>query len=139
MPEGVPFQTLALDEVPEDWVNSMPGQCLIAIHVALQKNSAEALANRDIAKLLGGGEVIGSVMSGGARVWTTFQLCEDGFSRIIAQDADLSPFQLGRLVQRLLEVETYRMMSLLALPLAQDTARDIAHTHKELRDIIRTC
>jgi len=137
-PEAVPFQTLAVDRVPEDWINSLPGQCLVAIHVALQKSQAEALVNRQLASLLGGGEVIGSIMSSGAKVWTTFQLCDDGFSRIIVEDAELSPFQLGRLVQRLLEVETYRMMSLLALPLAQDTARDIAHTHKELRDIIRT-
>jgi len=40
-----------------------------------------------------------------------------------ACDRDLTPRQAGRTLQRLLEIETYRMMAMLALPLAREQAR----------------
>ena len=61
----------------------------------------------------------GAVVAGGAAaVWTDFRLHGDGFVRVLAEDRGLSERQAGRLVQRLLEVETYRTAALLGLPLA---------------------
>ncbi|MCK5040644.1 MAG: DUF3422 domain-containing protein [Sphingomonadales bacterium] len=135
-PSEQPFETTAIDRVPDNWLAKLPGECLVAIHVTLQTTDTRERANRDIAKILSSGEVIGSTMSGGARVWTDFHLHGDGYSRIIVQDANLSPFQLGRLVQRLLEIETYRMMALLGLLPARETAPEISSVDHKLSKII---
>ena len=39
----------------------------------------------------------------------------DGFGRILVCDLDLSEFQVGRTLQRLLEMDTYRILALLSL------------------------
>jgi uncharacterized membrane-anchored protein len=135
-PDDEPFKSTAIERVPDNWLADLPGQCLVAIHVALETADKPQRANRDIAILLGQGEVIGSLVSDGAKVWTNFQLNDDGFSRILIQDNELSPFQLGRLVQRLLEIETYRMMALLGLLPARETAPEISSIDKKLSKII---
>jgi uncharacterized membrane-anchored protein len=47
----------------------------------------------------------------------------------------LSKRRLGRLVQRLLEIETYRMMASLGLPVARATAPALAQAEQELADL----
>ena len=47
----------------------------------------------------------------------------------------MTPLQTGRMVQRLLEIETYRMMTLLALPVAQALSPRLAEMGQELADI----
>jgi len=56
----------------------------------------------------------------------------------------MNPRRLGRTVQRLLEIETYRMMALLGLPVAREVAatlrdaeRDLAHVADEIRSVAR--
>ncbi len=61
-----------------------------------------------------------SPQEGAARIWGTFKLHSDGFGRFMVQNHHMSNSQLGRLTQRLMEIETYRLMSLLALPVARE-------------------
>jgi uncharacterized membrane-anchored protein len=67
-----------------------------------------------------------------ATAWTDFRIHADGFGRVLLHDRGLGPRRAGRVVQRLLEVETYRMMALLALPLAREAAPEIARVEREL-------
>ncbi len=60
-----------------------------------------------------------SVDGGGAIVATDFRPDPGGFVRILLQDRGLTPSRAGALVQRLLEIETYRLLALLGLPEAQ--------------------
>ena len=61
-----------------------------------------------------------SPLEGAARILGSFQLHSDDFGRFMVLNHKMSNSQLGRLVQRLMEIETYRLMSLLALPLARE-------------------
>ena len=45
---------------------------------------------------------------------------------MLVQDHGLSPLRLGRVVRRIHEIETYRMMALLALPLARKVQAELA-------------
>ena len=74
-------------------------------------------------------------MSGGGYAWTDFHVHGDGFSRILVRDSGLSPYQVGRLVQRLLEIETYRIFALLSLPLARTAAAEISKIDHDLADV----
>ena len=63
--------------------------------------------------------LVGADSQNFAKVWTDFAIPPDGFGRVVVQDLGMQYQQAGRLVQRVLEIETYRMMALLGLPHAQ--------------------
>jgi uncharacterized membrane-anchored protein len=54
---------------------------------------------------------------------------------LLLAGADLSPRRLGRLVQRVLEIETYRMAALLGLPAARKAAAVLATAERELAEL----
>ena len=63
---------------------------------------------------------------------TDFRIHEDGFSRMLLMDVKMGKRQGGRIVARLLEIETYRMACLLALPVAREVALTVAKAEIEL-------
>ena len=64
--------------------------------------------------------IIGAKVTGGAAsVFTDFRIHVDGFSRFLIINHDLRSEQAGRLIQRLFEIEVYRVMALLAFPIAR--------------------
>jgi Uncharacterized membrane-anchored protein conserved in bacteria len=130
-----PFEETALALVPADWIERLPGERLVAAHLALVPKGAPEPGPEALAEFLSPDGLVGSRLSGQAAVaWTDFRLHGDGFSRILIRDMGLDGHQAGRLVQRLLEIETYRMMALLALPLAQELAPEIARIERDLAD-----
>jgi uncharacterized membrane-anchored protein len=52
---------------------------------------------------------------GAAEVWSDFKRDAKGFTRIVVVDHGLGPLRAGSLVQRLIEIETYRTLALLGL------------------------
>ncbi|GAC1340631.1 MAG: DUF3422 domain-containing protein [Acetobacteraceae bacterium] len=125
----------ALSVVPADWVAALPGELLVAVHVSLTApadGDPLAGATRWFARdaLVGA-----AVADDAATVFADFRIRESGFGRMLVQDRHLSPWQAGRVVQRLLEIDTYRMMALLALPVAQGLAPVIARCEHELAQI----
>ncbi|MBL6079112.1 DUF3422 domain-containing protein [Belnapia sp. T18] len=129
-----PFASPAIAALPPGWVQALPGELLVATHLALlpaDEAEPDALADR----LFAGNSLIGGTMSGGAaRVVTDFRI-HGGFSRILVEDIRTTPRQAGRLIQRLLEIDTYRMLALLALPLARDLGPPITASERKLAEI----
>ncbi|MFP5390432.1 MAG: DUF3422 family protein [Gammaproteobacteria bacterium] len=113
------FEMVPLRHVPQRWLESLSGKVMAATHVLLQK-SAETLAEMRAA--FAGNLLVGTDSQSLGRVWTDFAIAPDGFGRVVVQDLGMQYQQAGRLVQRVLEVETYRMMALLGLPHAQQSA-----------------
>ncbi|MES2324423.1 MAG: DUF3422 domain-containing protein [Pseudomonadota bacterium] len=110
------FDQVPLRHIPEKWLHSLNGTVMAATHVALHESDATL---DDMRKAFAGNLLVGSDSQSLARLWTDFAIAPDGFGRIIVQDLGMQYQQAGRLVQRILEVETYRMMALLGLPHAQ--------------------
>ena len=130
---GEPFAGMPVEAVPADWVRAIPGERLVATHVAVFGRDAGPPGADDLARWLHADFLAGSVVAGGAAsVWTDFRVHADGYGRIVVQDRGLAPRQGGRMVQRLLEIETYRMMALLALPMAREIGPRIGHADQEL-------
>lgn len=130
-----PFPTPPIEFVPKDWLAGLAGERIVAMHVALEPREAKARTIDDLYRLFGTDNIAGSRMSGGAaEAFTDFRLREDGFGRILVRDISLRPRQAGRLVQRLLEVETYRMMALLAFPRAREVGPKVTAIDRELAD-----
>ncbi|MHC8334286.1 DUF3422 domain-containing protein [Pseudomonas sp. LB3P25] len=62
----------------------------------------------------------GSCVGGGdAVVWSDFRLSEDGNNHILFINRRLNAYRQGRMIRRLLEIETYRMMASLSLTTAK--------------------
>jgi uncharacterized membrane-anchored protein len=75
---------------------------------------------RRIGELLGAGDFVGSRISDAeAAVFSSFRLDADGFGRFMVVDAGATATQLGRAVQRIIEIDVYRMMAMLAFPEAR--------------------
>jgi uncharacterized membrane-anchored protein len=70
-----------------------------------------------------------------AHALTDFAVDARGFTRMAIRVLDAPPLEAGRLAQRLLEVETYRSMALLGLPLARAVAPDVSRMEEKLSDI----
>lgn len=73
----------------------------------------------------------------GAFAATDFKAGPDGFVHILVGGSGLTPEAAGALTQRLMEIETYRMLALLGLPEAQRLGPVVKHIEDELTRIAR--
>ena len=131
------LETLVL---PPEWLRNIPGRTIAAIKLAMvhgDLNDAEAtvaLAQR----WFGEQAMVASVMGHNGHSWalTDFRLRDSGFERmLVIGPNDTSQTRAGRVSQRLLELETYRLMALRGLPVAKELAPMLAASEAELADI----
>ncbi|MQA37687.1 DUF3422 family protein [Rugamonas aquatica] len=133
---GEAFERMPLQHVPQEWLASLHGKIIVAAHVLLCKGEPDDAGAVDaIRELFQGKSLVGSSVGSGAEVWTDFLIQPDGFSRFVVRDLSLREFQAGRLVGRMLEIETYRMMALLGLPQAEATQPMLNGIENELADL----
>ena len=138
-----PFAEPPIEAVPRDWLATLPGEMLVALHVALI-NRPPGMSDTETAlpvtRLFAQDSLIGSRLAGGiATGFTDCHIHADGFGRILVLMNDekgaINPQQTGRMVQRLLEIETYRTMALLGLPHAREAAPLLAEAEHRLGEI----
>ena len=130
------FAHPVIERVPRDWLEQMPGRLLVGLHLELEARDAPPLEEDPdaIGALMGVDNYAGASVAGGAaKAWMNFWVGDDGFGRVLVRDIALGPRQAGRLVQRLCEIETYRMMALLALPLARQHGGELSRLGERLR------
>lgn len=120
--DEAPFSETGISPLPEGWLEKLVGTVVAAFHLEIRPGQEDT--NADLAYVRNhfeGLRLVGSSpQEGAARVWGTFKLHSDGFGRFMVLNHSMSNSQLGRLTQRLMEIETYRLMSLLALPVARE-------------------
>ncbi len=133
----IPFEHPAIEYVPQEWLARLPGELLVATHIALEDRSRPKRSLHELATLFASGTVIGSKVAGGAAsVWSDNQIHGDNFGRILIHDENLRSRQVGRLVQRLLEIETYRMLAMLPLPITREIIPQLARADQRLAALI---
>lgn len=114
------FERMPLQQVPQQWLASLDGKIMVATHVVLDGSDTPVQDyGRRLRRVFEGNTLVASRVLHDAELWTDFLIQADGFSRLVVRDVGLMEQQAGRLVQRVLEIETYRMMCLLGLPHAQ--------------------
>jgi uncharacterized membrane-anchored protein len=130
--EGGDFQFTALRHVPADWLATLQGSVIVASHIIAERGAPLGIADERLKRLFPLPPLVGSQVLSGGEIWTDFQVGPDGFSKFLIRDTDLRESQMGRLVQRLGEIETYLMMALLALPLAREGAGLLGRIEEDL-------
>lgn len=135
---GDPFERPAITVLPEDWVAALPGRIMVAAHLALIASDPGTIDPEAIGRRWFNGNVpIGAAISDrAATALTDFRIHADGFSRHLLLDHASTPWQAGRVAQRLLEIDTYRIMALLALPVARAVGPLLSASERELARII---
>ena len=131
-----PYSEPPILDLPVGWLRDIPGRTLFAAHVKLISVGVTPPDSTFLAPYFGDSLVVGAEIGGGAGfAYTDFILREDGFGRFLVLDRSFTPRQAGRMVQRLLEIETYRMLSLLALPLARTLWLQMADDERALTEL----
>jgi len=132
-----PFSESAIGMLPAGWVQQIPGQALVATHVAIADTDPPDPFGGELERLFEQHMVFGSrIVDGRATVWTAFHVHTDEYSRILVYNKDLNDFQTGRTLQRLLEIETYRIMTLLGLPEAKKIWPRVQQLDVELAEVV---
>lgn len=75
------------------------------------------------------------VEAGRAAIVTDFRQDGDGLTRILILDGGMSEVRTGLLAQRVIEIETYRTLAMLGLPLAQSLSTSLRRMEDTLADI----
>jgi uncharacterized membrane-anchored protein len=123
----------ATEAVAQDWLAALPGQCIAALHLWVLPCEDPSQAPPPPRQVLNEDTLVGaSVADGQGAVFTDFALHADGYARMVLRSGTITPRRLGRLVQRLLEIDTYRMAALLGLPAAREASALLGVAEREL-------
>jgi len=123
------------------WLREIPGRTIAAIMLAMVHGDLET-QDDTLTKAkawLGDTPVMASVLGQTGHSWAVsdFLLRSDGFERmLVVAPTDISATRAGRVSQRLLELETYRLMALRGLPVAKLLGPMLTQSENALADIM---
>lgn len=123
--------TSAIDLVPSDWLAALPGQVIVATLIDLRVRAVRALEH------FAPDAVASQIGDGAAQLYGDFRPDARGFTRFLMVgkgDAAVA----GRLALAVLEIETYRMMALLAFPLAGEAGQSMRQIESEATALAQT-
>jgi uncharacterized membrane-anchored protein len=123
--------------LPAGWRTLVDGKRLVALQIEVLKGEQARIARSERSRWFGDSGHVGSRVLGGGEVWCDWQIGADGFSHFLVLDLDFRENQVGRLVQRLAEIETYRLMALLSLPVAREMLGQLESLEARLGEVIR--
>ena len=126
--------------LPNGWLAGIPGRTfaaikLVMVHGDLKSPEETLLSARN---WFGERPVVASLVGRNSRslVVTDFMLRDSGFERILViAPPKISVTRAGRIAQRLLEIETYRVMALRGLPVAKKLDSELANSEQQLASI----
>lgn len=131
-----PFSDQPIGHLPAGWLAGIPGSTLLAAHAKVIPAGAAEPDAEFLSNHFGNQIVVGAEIGGGAgSAYTDLRIHADGFERFVILNRSLTARQTGRMVQRLFEIEAYRMMALLALPLVHPVSVEIAANEQALADL----
>ncbi|NNC98363.1 MAG: DUF3422 domain-containing protein [Gammaproteobacteria bacterium] len=133
----LPFNRDLTGSLDAQWLDVIPGQLLVRLNLRFER-SAQQPDSRQITKFFDDSQLYGSsIVDGKASMWSSFRLHHDDAARILVYDQGLSDYQAGRTLQRIIEIETYRILTLLALPYARSLIPKISDTGNALTRLIK--
>lgn len=126
-------------DFPVEWQAAAPGAVVVAARMLVlpmtpAHRAATTVLPDGFESLFDAESLAGAVISDGdLRLWSDFRLPEDGFMRfLLLADPQIKRRKLGRVVQRIFELETYRSMALLTLPEARSLSVRLGQVDQEL-------
>ncbi|PWE34325.1 DUF3422 domain-containing protein [Maritimibacter sp. 55A14] len=137
--KDAPFDPAAFEVFPEDWLEHAPGKRLVSalVRVEVHDGDEDAIARRIAEWFEAESLAISRVLDGSAVIATDFRIDATGHSRIaVFVPATTGQRRIGRVVQRLTEIETYKTMSMLGLPVARDLGGRMNGLEERLAELV---
>ncbi len=134
-----PFDPRMFDVFPTDWLGHAPGTRLTSalIRVELMPEDPHAIAGRLAEWFVPESLACAEVLDGTAIVAGDFRIDAAGHMRFaVFVHPDTGERRVGRIVQRLCEIETYKSMSMLGLARARDLGPKMAEIDAQLSEIV---
>jgi uncharacterized membrane-anchored protein len=134
--EGALDTAAILGQLPAGWFAAAPGSLIAAVAVDIRPITTTP-PDHFLSAIdpFGPTTVAAKIGDGAGWLITDLQL-HDGMTRFTIIDAAIMPRQLGRIVQRLIEIETYRMLALLAFPAARQVSASLSVWEKRLAQLM---
>jgi uncharacterized membrane-anchored protein len=134
------FSESALDFLETALQQELTGGMFIGVQIeVLRVDDPEDPHGLHLAQsLLGASALYGALMSdGNAAVWSSFHPDARGFQRLLVVDLGINKRRLARLLQRLLDIESYRMLAMRSLPLAREVMGTLQQLEPELDTVLK--
>ncbi len=139
----IPFGGQVQDILPQDWLADAPGKvltsCLVRVEAFDTDDQVQAMISDDMPDwFVAESLAISSVIDNCATIASDFRIDEAGHVRfaVFARNGT-GQRRLGRIVQRLLEIETYKSMSMLTLPVARRVSGKVADLDRNLSAVVQ--
>jgi len=128
-----PFGEPAIDYLPPEWLEAIPGRVIVATHAQVINAPENPTSPALLDEYFGSASVVGAGIGDGAGfAFTDFKIQHDGFVRFLMLARAFTPFQAGRMLQRLFEIEAYRVLALLSLPIARRESSRVVGIERSL-------
>ncbi|HEY5634076.1 MAG TPA: DUF3422 domain-containing protein [Burkholderiaceae bacterium] len=132
-----PFAEPAIAALPEGWLGGLPGELIASAHVAIVPDDPAMREPAALARVFESPEVLGAEIGDAAgAAFSDLRLGADGFARFLLLDRSFTQRQAGREVQRLIELEVYRMMAMLGFPGARAVAAELDAVEPALSSLV---
>lgn len=133
------FDPAEFEVFPEDWLAKLPGKRVTSALIRIEQCE---LSEPDIAAKLADWFVpeslaVSKILDRSAVVASDFRIDTAGHMRIACfAPATTGPRRIGRVVQRMCEIETYKAMSMLGLPRVRELSGQMATLDTQLLGLI---
>lgn len=134
----VPFDGTSFSALPADWLAQAPGDRLTSALVRVDSMADAGSIEQSLDDCFDGeGLAVAKVLDASAIVASDFRIDANGHTRIsVFADPQMGPRRLGQIVQRLLEIETYKTAAMLGLPVARELSSRVSELDGELADLV---
>jgi len=138
MTDPLPVNSTALDMFPEGWLENFPGEVISASNISISSEFNEKVVETHLGKRP---SIASQLIDEQFTVWSSLHLDSRGFTRFYIcentqHNKNIGQKQLGRIVVKIVEIETYRQMALLALPLAKEIAPQASRLGQQCAGIL---
>ena len=129
--------------LPTDFLKKFPGEHFLSSWIEMVP-SKHIFKPIDIERFFYHDNFAGSnVAEDGANVFMSFKsdrtnFLGSGFRRVFIQNKNLRTRRTGRLLQRLVELETYQVLSLLGLPQVRQESLNLINLEKQITEITKS-
>lgn len=131
-----PFDGEILRALPQDWLNTVPGTRLTSILIRIEERD-DTVPRKLIDWFVPESLAASCVLDDSAIVGGDFRIDPAGHLRFaLFPAAGTGQRRIGRIVQRLCEIETYKTMSMLALPRARELGSRLGEMDAQLSDLV---
>ncbi|WP_371154708.1 DUF3422 family protein [Jannaschia sp. 2305UL9-9] len=133
-----PFDGSVFDVFPADWLAEVPGVRLTSALVRVECETPEEQIEAKLADwFVPESLAVSRVLDDSAILASDFRIDSAGHIRFAVFAADATgERRVGRIVQRLTEIETYKTMAMLALPRARALSADLGNMDRTLSGLV---